>query len=197
MGWRFRRSIRLAPGVRWNFGKRSTSLTVGPRGFKTTIGTAGTRRTIGLPGTGLSYTTTSRKRNHTRIASTQPPVVRPARVDPARFGIKTSPFRVALWCVTVFCALAGMAVPGFWLGVLAGIVVLTVTPSAARLARRELDRRIALFKNEMSKGPVDDVAAIGRLLQRRTELGLSESEVASELELLNRRRIELQAQTAG
>lgn len=56
MGFRFRRSIKIAPGVRWNFGKKSTSLTIGPRGAKMTIGTKGTRVTTGIPGTALSYT---------------------------------------------------------------------------------------------------------------------------------------------
>lgn len=196
MGWRFRRSIRLAPGVRWNFGKRSTSLTIGPRGFKTTIGTAGTRRTIGLPGTGLSYTmTSSRTRGRPRTASPRQPAVLPARV-PARFGIRTSGIRVAAWCVTLVCSLAGMASPGFWLGALAGVLVLTLTPDTARLVRQELDRRIALFRDEVSKQSVHDLAGIDRLLQRRKELGLSDSEVRFELELLHRRRTEVQARTA-
>jgi len=54
--FRFRRSIKIAPGVRWNLGKKSTSLSFGPRGAHYTIGTAGSRTTVGIPGTGLSYT---------------------------------------------------------------------------------------------------------------------------------------------
>ena len=60
--FRFRRSIKILPGVRWNFGKRSSSISLGGRGFHYTIGTHGTRTTVGLPGTGLSYTTTSATR---------------------------------------------------------------------------------------------------------------------------------------
>jgi hypothetical protein len=56
MGFRFRRSIKIAPGIRWNVGKKSTSLTIGPRGAKMTIGTKGRRITTGIPGSGLSYT---------------------------------------------------------------------------------------------------------------------------------------------
>jgi hypothetical protein len=194
MGWRFRRSIRLAPGVRWNFGKRSTSLTLGPRGFKTTIGTAGTRRTIGLPGTGLSYTmTSSRKRREPRPPSLRP-VVAPTRV-PVRFGITTSGFRVAAWCVVVGCSLAGLASPGFWYGALAGALILPFTPSTARLVSQELARRIALFRDEVSTQSVHDLASIDRLLEHRAELGLSDAEVRFELELLGRRRAEVQAKT--
>src|SRR6266540_1506795 len=54
--FRFRRSIKILPGVRWNFGKKSTSVSFGPRGLKYTIGTQGSRTTVGIPGTGLSYT---------------------------------------------------------------------------------------------------------------------------------------------
>ena len=58
--FRFRRSIKLFPGVRWNIGKKSTSLSFGGRGASYTVGTSGSRTTVGIPGTGLSYTETSR-----------------------------------------------------------------------------------------------------------------------------------------
>ena len=57
--FRFRRSIKLFPGVRWNIGKKSSSLSFGGRGFHYTIGPRGGRTTVGIPGTGLSYTETS------------------------------------------------------------------------------------------------------------------------------------------
>jgi hypothetical protein len=64
--FRFRRSIKLFPGVRWNFGKKSTSLSIGPRGAHYTFGTAGSRTTVGIPGTGLSYTDIHS--SHTRVS---------------------------------------------------------------------------------------------------------------------------------
>lgn len=54
--FRFRRSVKLFPGVRWNIGKSSSSLSFGGRGYHYTVGTAGSRTTFGIPGTGLSYT---------------------------------------------------------------------------------------------------------------------------------------------
>lgn len=56
MGFRFRKSIKLLPGVRINISKSGVSTSVGPRGFTTTIGHGKVRRTVGIPGTGLSYT---------------------------------------------------------------------------------------------------------------------------------------------
>ncbi|WP_454616503.1 DUF4236 domain-containing protein [Bradyrhizobium cenepequi] len=55
MGLRFRRSVRLLPGVRWNFGLKSTSLSIGGRGVRYTFGTKGARVSAGFPGTGLSW----------------------------------------------------------------------------------------------------------------------------------------------
>ena len=58
--FRFRRSIKIAPGIRWNLGKRSSSISFGGKGFHYTVGgPRGSRTTVGIPGTGLSYTETS------------------------------------------------------------------------------------------------------------------------------------------
>jgi hypothetical protein len=57
MAFRFRKSIRLFPGVRVNLSKSTPSISVGERGHTINIGEHGTRATIGAPGTGLSYTT--------------------------------------------------------------------------------------------------------------------------------------------
>jgi exonuclease VII small subunit len=57
MGFRFRKSVRLAPGLRVNFGKTGTSLSVGGRGATTTISKRGVRNSISVPGTGVGYST--------------------------------------------------------------------------------------------------------------------------------------------
>jgi hypothetical protein len=56
MGFRFRRSIRLVPGLRLNVGLKSASVSTGIRGLSYTAGSAGQRITVGLPGTGLYWT---------------------------------------------------------------------------------------------------------------------------------------------
>lgn len=55
MAIRFRRSVKIVPGVRLNFGKRGVSVSTGVRGAKVTVGSRGTYGNIGIPGTGLSY----------------------------------------------------------------------------------------------------------------------------------------------
>ena len=53
---RYRRSVKLGPGLRLNASKRGMSLTFGPRGYHHTISTSGRRTTtVGVPGTGLYW----------------------------------------------------------------------------------------------------------------------------------------------
>jgi hypothetical protein len=59
MGFRFRKSVRLMPGVRVNLGARGASLSVGRRGATMTISKRGVRQSVGIPGTGMSYSTTT------------------------------------------------------------------------------------------------------------------------------------------
>ena len=67
MGFRFRRTKKILPGVRVNLNNGSASVSFGPRGFKHTISTSGKRTTtVGIPGSGLSWTTTSGGKSSTR-----------------------------------------------------------------------------------------------------------------------------------
>ena len=47
--FRFRRSVRILPGVTLNLGKRSASVSIGVRGAHVTVGPTGARTTVGLP----------------------------------------------------------------------------------------------------------------------------------------------------
>jgi len=53
MGFRFRKSIKLAPGIRINFSGSGASLSFGPRGASVSVGSRGTYLNTGIPGTGL------------------------------------------------------------------------------------------------------------------------------------------------
>lgn len=57
MGFRFRKSIKLFPGVRLNLSKTGVSTSIGRPGATVNIRGRRVRGTVGLPGTGLSYTT--------------------------------------------------------------------------------------------------------------------------------------------
>ena len=55
MGFRFRRSIKLLPGIRVNLSKSGVSTSIGTRGATINIKGDRVRTTVGIPGTGLSY----------------------------------------------------------------------------------------------------------------------------------------------
>lgn len=69
MALRFRRSVKLAPGVRLNFSGSGASLTVGPRGASANFGSRGAFLNAGIPGTGLY--------SRTRLGAAAPPPSRP------------------------------------------------------------------------------------------------------------------------
>ena len=59
MGWRFRKSFKILPGVRVNLGKKGiTSATIGKGGiFSTNVSSKGVRHNVNVPGTGITYQT--------------------------------------------------------------------------------------------------------------------------------------------
>ncbi len=65
MGWRYRRSFKLMPGVRVNVGSKGvTSFSFGGRGVSVNVGKRGTKTTCSVPGTGISYQTKTLKARH-------------------------------------------------------------------------------------------------------------------------------------
>ena len=59
MALRFRRSIKLAPGLRMNLSRGGLSWSIGPRGASMSFGKRGAAANFGVPGTGLSFRQTA------------------------------------------------------------------------------------------------------------------------------------------
>lgn len=55
MALRFRRRIRIAPGISLNLSKSGIGASIGPRGAKISVGSRGVYANVGLPGTGLAF----------------------------------------------------------------------------------------------------------------------------------------------
>lgn len=74
MGLRFKKSVKIAPGVKINFNKKSTSVTIGTKHARKTFSSTGkTTTTVGIPGTGISYSeTTSSKKKKATTTTTKP-----------------------------------------------------------------------------------------------------------------------------
>src|ERR1700724_1286409 len=114
MGFRFRRSFKVAPGLRLNLSKSGVSTSVGRRGLWFTIGPRGTRTAVGMPGTGLSYTEQSKLPrtvalvDHSVAAPVMPPSV--ASAAPSETPTSSGPMRVI-----VLLAIVGLVVGVFLL----------------------------------------------------------------------------------
>ena len=86
VGFRFRKSFKVAPGVRLNVGRKSSSISFGGKGFHTSISTSGRKtRTVSIPGTGISHVSTSggkrsRSAQHRTTSHQQPASPRLLRI---------------------------------------------------------------------------------------------------------------------
>ena len=58
MGFNFRKSVKVAPGIKINLGKKSAGVSIGGKYGGVSMNTkTGTRLRVSAPGTGLSYST--------------------------------------------------------------------------------------------------------------------------------------------
>ena len=74
MGLRYRKQIKLLPGVKLNISKSGFSTSIGKPGNTLNISSRGVKSTVGLPGTGLSYSqmlTKGKRRGSSRSSSRQ------------------------------------------------------------------------------------------------------------------------------
>ncbi len=98
MGFRFRKSFKLMPGVRVNLSSKGLSTTVGVRGASVNISKRGTYLNTGIPGTGISSRTRigSNTRNSTsnRHTAHAPKTPQPASTRWFSFGVALATFGV-------------------------------------------------------------------------------------------------------
>ena len=79
MGLRYRKSIKIAPGVKINLNKKSASVTVGGKGYHKTFNSNGqTTTSVNLPVKGMSYTakksgTSKRKSTASAVSTSSTP----------------------------------------------------------------------------------------------------------------------------
>ena len=169
MGLRFRKSFKIAPGVRWNVGLRGSSFSLGRRGASLNFSKRGVRSTVGIPGTGLSYSRslTTAEGRRSRAAAPAAPTVTAA--NPDALGIRKTPWKLILGIVSVV-----MLFVFFWAGVL-GLIFTIALPSRQALANRELQRRLEQFQAAVATLQNSHaVSDIVRVLALPSELRLPE-----------------------
>lgn len=59
MGFRFRKRIKIIPGLSFNLSKSGISTSIGGKGLTVNLKDGHTKTTASIPGTGLSYSETS------------------------------------------------------------------------------------------------------------------------------------------
>jgi len=121
---RFRRRFRVAPGVTFNLGKKTASMSFGVRGAHYTVGTRGTRSTVGIPGTGLSYTLYSRQHARHAVSHVRSPKSASVPAGPQSNAPKVErepmmPITKIVWGVVIF--VVGIVTISFGIGII-GVV---------------------------------------------------------------------------
>lgn len=160
MGFRFRKCVKLAPGVKLNLGKKSFGLSVGNRGGGISFNSrSGTRVRSSIPGTGLSYSSklggkkekgTSMKQSNNRAINTSPSVG----------GRKLCPTPRKIWYIGVaICfVIAGLfnsseSKSGAFLAVAIGAVMLFFTyksPKPIKIDAQLFNRYLQIFDESVN-----------------------------------------------
>lgn len=92
MGFNFRKSFKIAPGIRLNVGKKGiSSLSVGGKGARVSVGKKGVRTTVGIPGSGLSYsshTPYEQRKTTANSSSDQESIFNPRTTPPPLYAVQ-------------------------------------------------------------------------------------------------------------
>jgi hypothetical protein len=120
---RFRRTVRIAPGVRLNVNKRSVGLSAGARGARVSVNSDGrSTRSVGIPGSGLYYRSQTGPRSKGGASTTA--TATPAEARPSKLVRRIVVWlAIALFVVFLFAGNAHVA--GVVLGV--GFIVWFLT----------------------------------------------------------------------
>lgn len=172
MGFRFRRSLRIAPGLRLNLSARGVGLSAGIRGLRVGIGPRGPYVSAGIPGTGVyGYWSLGGRSRRARTRPTgdshEPPAIPSAPALPPVYGKALTGPSAARWgvllllggLVLLFTAPAPLGV----LALIAGVAVLIrVSRTPAWRAHDEESRAVRFYRTGLARG---DRALLERALE--------------------------------
>ena len=81
MGLRYRKQIKVAPGIKLNVSKSGISTSVGKRGATMNFSSRGTKATVGIPGSGISYSKQLTSKNNKQHGSNPKDLEKQIRKD--------------------------------------------------------------------------------------------------------------------
>jgi len=111
MGFKFRKSIKILPGVKINLtNKGISSASIGKQGASINIGKKGTRTSVGIPGSGLSYSKyqpyTNKSTREKKVANSYSNQEQPPFIETS--SSKNSNSNVWFWIMFgIFCFIVG------------------------------------------------------------------------------------------
>ncbi|GGJ06573.1 DUF4236 domain-containing protein [Halopseudomonas pertucinogena] len=113
MAIRFRKSVKIIPGVRVNFGKKGISTSIGVRGATVNLSKRGTRVTASIPGTGLSATHLYKPAGRRRVSA---PPREYSPIERTIAAIAVEILAICLWvsfsgAISFFAALTAFVIP--------------------------------------------------------------------------------------
>ncbi len=118
MALRFRKTIKIAPGIKLNVSKGGVSASLGPRGAKVNIGKNGTRVTGGIPGTGLSSSRLYKSSKRGSRSASPPPEYSQAQYAVAALSVEVT--AIFFWInlsgfLSLLGAVTAFLIPGIYL----------------------------------------------------------------------------------
>jgi L,D-peptidoglycan transpeptidase YkuD (ErfK/YbiS/YcfS/YnhG family) len=72
MSLRFRKRIKIFPGIWFNLSKSGISTSIGGKGLTVNLKDGKTKTTVGIPGSGLSYSETSGGKSEKQTSASRP-----------------------------------------------------------------------------------------------------------------------------
>jgi Protein of unknown function (DUF4236) len=144
MGWRFRRSFKIAPGIRWNLSTRGSSWSIGRRGFTLNVSPRGVRRTVSIPRTGLSHTAELKSKPSARISQfDQTPHTAASHLSEAPY--RAPELRADLSTIAPLDNAAAVIVAGQWAQRRAPLLGRLLVGAVTGVERRPVERYRAMY----------------------------------------------------
>lgn len=145
MGFRFKKSVKIAPGVKLNFGKKSTSVTFGGKGVRYTVSSTGRKtKSVSIPGTGLSYSesTTAKKScldRTTKACPSEYNTTKAVREYSPKAYRKTGIILIVIAALTLLIGLLTVSVGG-WIFLILGATILFLGISYAKMSKSKKNK---------------------------------------------------------
>lgn len=137
MGFTFRKSFKIAPGVRLNMSKSGLGMSAGVRGARVGFNSRGSYTSVGIPGTGIystSYSKTGRKVQSSGVKSANP-------------SQSSGGGKLLLWLVAI---VLGIALPPLGVVMVIGAVIYYYrrNKSPKYQAKQRIKKATALFQEQ-------------------------------------------------